>query len=113
MGLVANYVEAQGISTLSIGTVRDIMARVRAPRGVFINHPVCRTFGRPRARRRHQQILAHALRCALLFKERGQIVDLPYQWKDRPGSSWEEVIQRDTLKPKAQHLPWTKQGAFK
>ena len=70
---------------------------VRAPRSVFVNHPVGQTFGRPRARRIHQQILADALRCAPLFKTRGLIIDLPHQWKDRPGSSWEERVEREIL----------------
>ncbi len=95
MSLVANIVEAQGMATLIIGTVRDIMMQVRAPRAVFVNHPVGRTFGRPRARRIQRQILAEALGCAPLFKKSGQIIDLPFQWQDRPGSSWQKEVEKN------------------
>ena len=100
MGLVANLIEARGISTLSIGTIRDIMTRVKSPRAVFVDHPAGQTFGRPHARRIHLKILAHALRCAPLFKKRGQIIDLPYQWKDRPGSSWKKTVERTLMRYK-------------
>jgi len=79
---------------MSVGTARDIMTRVKAPRGVFVNHPMGQTFGRPHARRIHLKILADALRCAPLFKKRGQIIDLPYRWKDRPGISWKKTVER-------------------
>ena len=97
MGLVANYIEAEGIATLSIGSIRDIMTRVRSPRGVFVNHPAGQTFGRPHARRIHLKVLAHALGCAPLFKKRRQIIDLPYRWKDRPGSSWKKTVEKTIL----------------
>jgi hypothetical protein len=98
VSLVSNLIESQGISTLSIGTVRDIMTRVKAPRAVFVNHPVGQTFGRPWASRRHRQILMDALSCVPLFKRKGQIIDLQYQWKDKPGSSWKKMVEREILK---------------
>jgi len=100
VGLVSNLIEARGISTLSIGTIRDIMTRVRSPRGVFVDYPAGQTFGRPHARRIHLKILSEALRCAPSFKKRGRIIDLPYQWKDRPGSSWKKTVERTILRYK-------------
>ena len=74
------------------------MMQVKAPRWVFVNYPMGRTFGRPHARRIHLKILSHALRCAPEFKKRGQIIDLPYRWKDRPGSSWENTVEQTILR---------------
>ena len=105
MSLVSNFIESQGISTLSIGTIRDIMTRVKAPRGVFVNYPAGQTFGRPHARRIHLKVLADALRCAPLFKKKGQIIDLPYRWKDRPGISWKKTVEKTILQYKSEELP--------
>ena len=80
-----------------VGTVRDIMMAVRAPRAVFVNHPVGQTFGRPRARRIQRQILTEALNCAHLFKTRGQIIDLSHEWKDGSGMPWEERVEKAIL----------------
>jgi hypothetical protein len=97
VGLVSNLIESQGIATLSIGTVRDIMTRVRAPRAVFVDHPVGQTFGRPGETRRHRQILMDALTCVPLFKRKGQILDLQHQWKDKSGRSWKKIVEREIL----------------
>jgi len=105
VSLVANFIESQGVSTVSIGTIRDIMTRVKAPRGVFVNHPVGQTFGRPHARRIHLKILTDALRSAPLFKKSGQIIDLPYRWKDRPGTSWKKTVERTILQYESEELP--------
>jgi len=105
VSLVADHIESQGISTVSVGTARDIMTQVKAPRWVFVNYPMGQTFGRPHARRIHLKILADALRCAPLFKKRGQIIDLPYQWKDRPGISWKKIAERTILQYKIEDLP--------
>ncbi len=98
MSLVANAVEASGIPTLLIGTVRDIVERVKPPRAVCVDNPVGRTFGRPRARRRHQALLAEALGLAHAFKRKGRIIDLPGNWTDRPGTSWQDMVRREILR---------------
>jgi len=100
VGLVGNLIESRGISTLSIGTARDIMTRVKAPRWIFVDHPMGQTFGRPHARRIQLKILADALGRAPLFKKSGRIIDLPYRWKDRPGVSWEKIVERTILQYK-------------
>jgi len=100
VSLVANVLEGSGISTLFIGTVRDIVERVKPPRAVCIDNPVGRTFGRPRAHRKHEQLLREALGCAHAFKKKGQILDLASTWKDRPGSSWQQLVRREILRLK-------------
>ena len=98
MSLVANVVEASGIPTLLIGTVRDIVERVKPPRAVCVDNPVGRTFGRPRANRRHDSLLSEALGRAHTFKRKGQIIDLPGNWTDRTGASWQDMVRREILR---------------
>ena len=100
MSLVANVVESLGVPTLLIGTVRDIVERVKPPRAVCVDNPVGRTFGRPRASRRHESLLAQALGQAHSFKRKGRIMDLTGNWTDRPGSSWQEMVRREILRLK-------------
>ena len=100
MSLVANLVEAWGVPTLLVGTVRDIVERVKPPRAVCVDNPVGRTFGRPRASRRQESLLAEALGRAHAFKRKGQIIDLPGNWTDRLGASWREMVRREILRLK-------------
>jgi hypothetical protein len=100
VSLVANLVEASGIPTLLIGTVRDIVERVKPPRALCIDNPVGRTFGRPRASRRQESLLAEALGRAHAFKRKGRIIDLPGNWTDRPGASWQDMVRREILRLK-------------
>ena len=97
MSLVANVLEQSGISTLLVGTVRDLLEQVKPPRAVYIDNPVGRTFGRPRANRKHAQLLADALQCVDKFKRKGQILDLAGTWTDRPGQSWPRMVEREIL----------------
>ena len=98
MSLVADVVEASGIPTLLIGTVRDIVERVKPPRAVCVDNPVGRTFGRPRASRQRESLLADALGLAHSFKRKGQIIDIPGNWTDRPGASWQDMVRREILR---------------
>ena len=98
MSLVANGIEAAGIPTLLVGTVRDIMEQAHAPRSVFVDFPVGRTFGRRNNPDEHQRVLAAALHEATEFTKPGQIRDLPFQWADGD-RSWEEMVRRELGRP--------------
>ena len=98
MSLVANGIEAAGIPTLLVGTVRDIMEQGHAPRSVFVDFPVGRTFGRPNDRDGHQQVLAAALLDVTEFTEPGHIRDLAFQWADGD-RSWEDLVRSELGRP--------------
>ena len=98
MSLVANGIEAAGISTLLVGTVRDIMEQAQAPRSVFVDFPVGRTFGQPNNPDRHQEVLAAALDQVTEFTEPGQIRDLPFQWAEGD-RSWENLVRGELGRP--------------
>ena len=97
MSLVANGIEARGIPTLLVGTVRDIMEQARAPRSVFVDFPAGRTFGHPHDAGQHRQVLAAAFDELSQFSEPGQIRDLPFQWADGD-RSWEQLVRDELLR---------------
>ncbi len=66
--------------TVNVSTGRDITARVRPPRSVFVNHPMGNPFGRPGEEKLQREILLAALEMAASCTEAGTIVDLPYDW---------------------------------
>jgi hypothetical protein len=98
VGLLANGIERQGIPTLVIGTVRDIMAEVRSPRAVFVDYPSGRTFGRPGDRQQHEKVLQAALAELPVFTEWGQIRDLPFEWESG-NRRWETLLRDELLRP--------------
>jgi len=76
-----------------LGTALDIMTRVRAPRAVFIDHPVGRTFGPPNDRARHEQVLTAALETLPRFSRPGEIVELHCQWNPNGDRAWENELR--------------------
>ncbi len=70
-----------------IGSARDIMEAIKAPRAVFVNFPLGHNTGRPFDRELQTSILKDALAALTMLEQPGAIVDLPYQWSD--DDSWE------------------------
>lgn len=71
-----------------IGSARDIMVAVKAPRAVFVNFPLGHNTGKPFDRELQMSILKDALSALATIKQPGTIVDLPYQWSE--DDSWEQ-----------------------
>jgi len=80
VGLIARGIEEGGIPTVSIGSCRDMMALVKAPRAVFVDFPLGRQCGKPNDVVLQQRILKDALETLVKAKVPGEIVDLPYEW---------------------------------
>ncbi|MCP4749969.1 MAG: hypothetical protein GY866_03690 [Proteobacteria bacterium] len=83
VGLIARKIEAAGIPTVYLGSCRDMMAKVKAPRSVFLNFPLGRQCGKPHDRALQTNILKEALNTLTTAATPGRIVDLSYQW-DKP-----------------------------
>jgi hypothetical protein len=90
-------IEAAGIPTLVIGTVHDIMSRVRPPRAAFVDHPVGRTFGPPNDRERNQAVLKRALAELPRFTQTGEIRDLGCHWSPDGSRAWEAELRAEML----------------
>lgn len=82
MGLLARIVEEVGISTVYVGSARDMMAQVKPPRPVFVNFPLGHQCGKPFDRELQRSIIKDALKVLETLQEPGQIVDLPYEWHE-------------------------------
>ncbi len=78
MGLVARVVEEVGISTVYVGSVRDMMAQVKPPRPAFVNFPLGHQCGKPFDRELQMSIVKDALSTLTTLQEPGRITDLPY-----------------------------------
>ncbi len=97
MSLLAHCIEGAGIPTLVIGTVRDVMEQVPAPRAVFVDFPAGRTFGHPGDARQHEAVLAAALAELHAFTAPGQVRDLPHQWAPDGDRAWEAMVRDELL----------------
>ena len=70
-----------------IGSAREIMAAVKAPRAVFVNFPLGHNTGKPFDRELQMSILKDALSALTTNEQPGPIEDLPYRWSE--DDSWE------------------------
>jgi hypothetical protein len=91
-------IEGRGIPTLVIGTAHDIMSRVAPPRAAFVDHPVGRTFGPPRDRKRGEAILTRALAELPKFTDAREIRDLGCAWIPDGSRAWEEELRAELLR---------------
>lgn len=79
-GLVARAIELAGVSTVVLGTDRELLEKVRVPRAVVVKHPDGSPLGVPGDAARQQQLLRDVLETAWNFESAG-IAELPYEWK--------------------------------
>ncbi len=73
-----------------IGSARDVMEAVKAPRAVFVNFPLGHNTGKPFDRELQLSILKDAFEALKSIKQPGIIIDLPYQWSQ--DNSWEKEM---------------------
>ncbi len=91
MGLVARVVEEHGIPTVLVSTGRDLTAQVCPPRSLFVNFPMGNPFGRPFDAATQRRILRDALALAEGAREPGVLVDLPLEWGEDFGTSFDSL----------------------
>ena len=80
VGLIARKIEEAGIPTTYIGSCRDIMISVKAPRSAFVNFPLGRQCGKPNTPALQKKILLDGLSLLTTAKTPGELVDLDYDW---------------------------------
>ena len=111
MGLIARGIEEGGIPTVYLGSCRDMMALVRAPRSVFVDFPLGRQCGRPNVIDEQISILKDTLQVLVTARNPGQLVDLPYKW-DKPFGwfeyvrGWNEMMKEEGIPPQE----WIRKG---
>ncbi len=80
MGLVCRVAEEAGIATVCVATGRDLIAQVRPPRSIFVNHPMGNNFGKPSDKTMQTDILRAALALIHDAEKGGILVDYPNRW---------------------------------
>jgi hypothetical protein len=88
--LLARVAEENGIPTVVLSTTRDILARAKAPRGVFGNFPTDHPLGRPLDVEFQMNVLKSTLNAFTEVTEPGKVIDLPFRWSD--DFSWQDWL---------------------
>jgi len=73
-----------------VSTGRDLSAQVRAPRTLFVNHPMGNPFGKPFDVATQRRVLLAALDLAVTATSGGQLVDAGEEW----GEDFSAVVER-------------------
>jgi len=65
-----------------IGSARDIMEAVKAPRAVFTDFPLGHNTGKPFDEELQLKILSDTFKALKSIEEPGTIINLPYLWSE-------------------------------
>lgn len=80
MSLVARQLEASGITTVVIGSARDIVEEAGVPRFVFVDFPLGNPCGKPGDRTMQREIVSFALDVAAATIAPRTTVQAPQTW---------------------------------
>ncbi len=80
--LVARHLEANGISTVCLGSALDIFSSARAPRAVFVDYPLGHSAGKPFDHMDQLAVVRAALDGFTSLTAPGKILRLPNVWGD-------------------------------
>lgn len=83
VGLLARTIEAAGIPTVSISLVREVTARVRPPRALYLKWPFGHPLGEPGNVPQQRRVLWECFRDLRERprERRGEVTDLALGWR--------------------------------
>lgn len=81
VGLIANGLEAAGMSTIVISLRPDVTQGTGAPRAMYIRFPMGDPVGEPGKPDQQRRILLSALELVPQLERPGLLVELPYRWR--------------------------------
>ena len=81
MGLIQRELEKEGIVTAGISIAKEISARVKPPRTLFLKYPFGHPYGELNNRRQQLQIFYDQLNLVTQVNTPGAIIDSPYRWR--------------------------------
>jgi D-proline reductase (dithiol) PrdB len=90
VSLVARYLEAHGIPTVTFGCARDIVEYAGVPRFVFTNFPLGNPCGKPFDAAMQREIVEYGLRLLETAEAPAPTVLTPYVWSE--DESWKRLI---------------------
>jgi hypothetical protein len=80
VGLIQRAIEGAGIPTVSISILRDVTAKVRPPRALFLRWPFGHPLGEPGNLAQQFTVLYDAFQFLYTAKP-GELRALPYRWR--------------------------------
>jgi len=92
VSLVARYLEENGISTVVLGSARDIVEYCGVPRFLFTDFPLGNPCGKPYDRNMQRQIVEMALELLENATEPRTTVQTPFVWDDE--GRWREKYMK-------------------
>ena len=100
VGLIARHAEANGISTLCLSSVYDVIRSVNPPRVAFLDYPMGYAAGKPDAPDLQYQIIADALDAFNSLTGPETIKLLSFRWQ--PDDGWKQTALKhgDTRRPR-------------
>jgi hypothetical protein len=90
VGLVARYLEEQGVPTVIFGCARDIVEHCGVPRLVFTDFPLGNPTGRPFDPASQRHILGLGLELLETAAGPRTTVRSPYEWSD--DTTWKDKV---------------------
>ena len=82
-GLISRALDREGISTVTLMTIREVAQQVKLPRPLFINFPFGRTLGPAHATALHKSIVNDMVHALKTLERPGKVTELPYKWEGR------------------------------
>jgi D-proline reductase (dithiol) PrdB len=92
VSLVARHLEANGISTVILGSARDIVEHCGVPRFVFTDFPLGNPCGKPYDVAMQQRIVSMGLDLLESARAPRTTVQTPFMWSD--DHSWRDNYMR-------------------
>jgi len=92
VSLVARFLEDNGISTVVLGSARDIVEYCGVPRFLFTDFPLGNPSGKPYDRNMQRQIVEMALELLENATEPRTTVKTPFVWSDN--ESWKKEYMK-------------------
>ncbi len=91
MGLLAREIEAEGVTTVALGLVKEVALAARAPRFLYVHWPFGHALGEPGNILQQRTVLRDMLSMGMYASQPGMVVELPYRWrreKYEPVTNW-------------------------
>lgn len=91
MGLLGRQIEANGVTTVALGLVKEVATAARAPRFLYLRWPFGHALGEPGNVLQQRTVLRDMLSMVMHAPRPGMVVELPYRWrreKYEPITDW-------------------------
>jgi len=103
---VQREIEEAGISTISLSMIPEFTRSVGAPRIAAIAYPMAHPLGAPGDREGQMAVLRATLRALEEAREPAEVVELPFEWPERPGQVHADPAEPPPIAKLLARRPW-------